>query len=311
MIVGEAPGAEEAKQGKPFVGPAGTVLEQCLHAAGLTRAECYITNVIKVRPKNNDISPYFDKGHFTKLAEGFLAELQEEISRVKPNVVVALGATALAALTGRTGIMTLRGYVMENSDGLKIIPTIHPAASLRGMYIYRYLISADLKKARLESGSPDVRRPERTLVYSYASVREAVEWINKCGESPRLSVDIEVLNYEIAIIGLAPSPELGVAIPLADARWSLDDEVLLWRALAKVLGNPKTTKIFQNGIFDIHFLATKCGIKVRGPIEDTMVAHHIMYPDLQKGLGFLGSLYCGSQAYWKDMIKWDNIKDES
>jgi DNA polymerase I-like protein with 3'-5' exonuclease and polymerase domains len=78
-----------------------------------------------------------------------------------------------------------------------------------------------------------------------------------------------------------------------------------------VLGNPNSVKVVQNGAFDINFLLTRCGIEVRGPIEDTMIAHHIQYPELQKGLGFLGSIYCGSQAYWKDMIKFENIKEES
>ena len=70
-------------------------------------------------------------------------------------------------------------------------------------------------------------------------------------------------------------------------------------------------KVVQNGIFDIHFLLTRCGIEVRGPIQDTMIAHSIMYPELRKGLDFLGSIYCGTQAYWKNMVKWDNIKEDS
>ena len=78
-----------------------------------------------------------------------------------------------------------------------------------------------------------------------------------------------------------------------------------------MLGNRNSIKIVQNGIFDIQFLLTKCGIEVRGPIRDTMISHHIMYPELLKGLAFLVSIYGGSQAYYKDMVKFENIKGES
>lgn len=316
ILVGEAPGAEEARQGKPFVGPSGTVLEQCLHAAGLTRSECYITNVVKERPRNNDIAPYFKastqgKHIWTEAGWACVEALREELAELKPNVVVTLGAVATAALTGTSKIMKYRGYVLEGHNGLKVIPTIHPAASLRGQYIYRYIISYDLRKARAESEYPDIRRPERHLVYSFSNASEVIEWINECGRSSHLSLDIECLNYELAIIGLAPSPTLGIAIPLASPQWTLDEEVAIWRALDRVIGDPNITKIMQNGIFDIHFLASKCGIIVRGAIEDTMMAHSLTYPDLRKGLDFLGSIYCGSQEYWKDMIDWDNIKEDS
>ena len=61
-------------------------------------------------------------------------------------------------------------------------------------------------------------------------------------------------------------------------------------------------------MFDIPFLLTRAGVDVRGPIHDTMVGHSVLYPELQKGLGFLGSIYCGAQEYWKDTVKFKNIK---
>ena len=85
----------------------------------------------------------------------------------------------------------------------------------------------------------------------------------------------------------------------------------MWRGIQGVLGNPNSTKVIQNSMFDVPFLLTRNGITVRGSIHDTMIAHSIMFPELQKGLGFLGSIYCGSQEYWKDTVKFKNIKDES
>lgn len=315
VIVGEAPGAYEDAQLRPFVGPAGGVLEQCLHAAGLIRSEVYLTNVVKVRPPGNNIEPYFNgaKGKFTEAGSAWVEELRKEINSLNPNVVVTCGATSFAALTGHSRVMKFRGYLFE-SEGLspvrKVLPTIHPAAALRGMYTYRHLIAADLKKAKAESLFPELKLPNRQLVFQFGTVEEVLEWLRYFEEAPRVCFDIEVLNYEIACISFSVSPDLACSVPLA-RRWSLEDEAQIWRGLQRVLGNPKSVKVAQNGIFDIHFLLTRCGIEVRGPVEDTMIAHSVMFPELPKGLAFLVSIYCGSQPYYKDMVNFTNIKGES
>ena len=314
-IVGEAPGSYEDVQLKPFVGPAGTVLENCLHAAGLIRSECYLTNVVKVRPRNNLIDPYFSstKGTFTAEGMEWVNFLREELDNHGANVIVACGATAQAALTGTHKVMKYRGYLME-SIGLtrsrKVIPTIHPAAALRGMYIYRHMIAADLKKAKTESVFPELLRPDRQIIYNFQTASEVLDWLKYYEGAPIVAFDTEVLNYELSCISFACDQKTAISIPIAD-KWTEEDEVLIWRGIQKVLGNPKSIKVAQNAIFDIHFLLTRCGIEVRGPIHDTMIGHHIMYSELPKGLAFLVSVYGGAQAYYKDMVKFTNIKDEA
>lgn len=309
-IVGEAPGAHEDQLLKPFVGPAGSVLEQCLHAAGLIRSEVYLTNVVKVRPPKNDIAPYWDSksGRFTEAGLEWVNSLWAELKEHKPNVVVACGGCAFAALTNQSRIMKYRGYFFD-SNGLKVLPTIHPSAALRGMYIYRHLISADLKKAKEYSNSPELERPKRSLIYNFTTVSEVLEWLEYYERQSLVCLDIEVTNYELACIGFSSDPSIAVSIPL-DSRWSETDELLIWRGLQRVLGT-SSIKIVQNGIFDIHFLLTRCGLVVSGSIHDTMIGHSVMYPELLKGLAFLGSVYCGTQKYWKDAVKFDNIKAES
>lgn len=314
-IVGEAPGSYEDMALKPFVGPAGTVLESCLHAAGLIRSECYLTNVVKVRPKNNIIDPYFSgtKGTFTNEGMEWVTHLREELDAQEANVIVACGATAQAALTGTHKVMKYRGYLME-SQGLqvprKVIPTIHPAAALRGMYIYRHMIAADLKKAKVQSTTRELIRPERQLVYDFNTVDEVLQWLEYYEKADILAFDIEVLNYEISCISFAADPGLAISVPLAD-KWTEEEEVLIYKAVQRVLGNPASIKIAQNAIFDVHFLLTRCGITVNGVIHDTMIAHSIMYSELPKSLAFLISVYGGAQAYYKDMISFKNIKEEA
>ena len=313
-IVGEAGGAYENIQLKPFVGPAGSVLEQCLHAAGLIRSECYITNVVKWQPKGNNIEPYFNgaKGTFTQLGMESVLQLREELDETECNVLVACGATAFAALTGLSKILKYRGYFFP-SIGLarprKVLPTIHPAASLRGMYLYRHIISADLKKARMHSDSPELKRPERTLVYQFGGVGEVLEWLEYYEKQERICLDIEVMNYEMSCIGFSSDPGIALSIPLDD-RWTELEELQIWRGIQRVLSSP-SIKVGQNLIFDLQFLLQRYGFIVQGHIEDTMVAHSCMYPDMRKGLDFLGSMYCGTQQYWKDMIAFRNIKEDS
>lgn len=314
-IIGEAPGQMEDQQLKPFVGPAGSVLETCLHAAGLTKADCYLTNVVKVRPKGNDIAPFFNEksGVFTAAGQEWVNQLAVELKGIKANVLVPMGKCALAAVTGKRSITTLRGYVMESTPQMgnrKCIPAYHPAASLRGQYILRYYITADLQKARAECTFPEIKRPERKILVP-TLLSECLEWIAYLNKCDSLACDIEVVNFEVSCIGFAPTPDLAVVIPMYHEHWDELEEMQIWRAIAMLLENTLVRKIFQNGIFDVHFLATRCGIHVKGQIDDTMIAHHIQYPEMLKGLGFLVSMYCGAQAHYKDMVKFDNIKKES
>ena len=317
-FIGEAPGVDEVRTMRPFSGMAGTVLENCMHAAMIMKGNCYLTETIKVRPKG-EITPYFNPrtGSFTSAGQEWVDRLYEELSHCRANVLVPLGAVALAAVTGKRSIGKYRGYVMESVSALgkrKVLPTLHPSAALRGNYIYRYYITGDLRKAKLESAYPELKRPVRRLVIPN-TLSEVMDWLDYLSSCERISCDIEVVNFEVSCIGFSTQEDLAVSIPLYHAKWTVNDEVVIWKALAALMEKPSIIWIFQNGIFDIQFLATQCGIQVAcwdmTKIEDTMIGHHIMYPEMLKGLGFLVSCYCGSQEYYKDMIKWDNIKEES
>lgn len=314
--VGEAPGAHEDQQLKPFVGPAGGVLEQCIHTAGLIRSEVYLTNVVKVRPKGNDIGPYFSTttGRFTDAGIEWVVRLLEELDNLQPNVIVAFGQTAMAALTEKSKwIMKYRGYFYPSvglKREIKVLPTIHPSAALRGMYIYRHIIAADIAKAKEFSTIEGLERPKRTLIWNFQTVSEVLEWLEYYEKQEVVCFDIEVMHYEISCICFCSDPSVAISIPF-DSRWTEHDEALIWKGIQRVLGNPKSTKIVQNGIFDIHFLLTRCGIEVRGLIKDTMIAHSILYPELPKRLAFLVSIYGGMQEYYKDMVKFENIKGDA
>ena len=130
MFVGEAPGAEEDAQGEPFVGAAGRLLTKIISATGLTRAEIYIANILKCRPDTPGQSSGNRKPTLAEMAT-CIPYLHEQIDLIQPKVIVALGATAVEGLLGKTvGITKLRGQ-WQTYRGTPLMPTFHPSFLLR------------------------------------------------------------------------------------------------------------------------------------------------------------------------------------
>jgi uracil-DNA glycosylase family 4 len=124
MFIGEAPGAEEDRQGKPFVGRAGQLLTQMLRAIGFNRDEVFIANILKCRPPNNrDPQP--------AEVEKCTPFLRQQIAMIKPDVLIALGRiSAHFLLDTTTSLSKLRGQVFRFND-TPLIVTYHPAYLLR------------------------------------------------------------------------------------------------------------------------------------------------------------------------------------
>lgn len=132
MFVGEQPGDQEDIQGRAFVGPAGRIFDDALDAAGIDRADTYVTNAVKhfkfsTRGKRR-IHERPNRSEITACRWW----VEKELHLVKPKLVVAMGATALMSLTGQAaGISTLRGQLLPLDDGHWLLPTFHPSAILR------------------------------------------------------------------------------------------------------------------------------------------------------------------------------------
>lgn len=150
MFVGEAPGAEEDRVGRPFVGPAGELLDRMIESVGLSRGGVYIGNLIKVRPPENR-TPRPDE------CEACGPWLLAQVAAIRPRVVVALGATpAKYLLQTSTGITRLRGCrsdIRIGSFQVPVVPTFHPAYVLR-QYTpeVRRAVWEDLKQATAIAG---------------------------------------------------------------------------------------------------------------------------------------------------------------
>jgi len=132
MLVGEQPGDHEDKQGRPFVGPAGQLLDRALEELGWSRDEIYITNAVKHFKFEMRGKRRMHKTPAQREAAACLHWLESEIEHVKPLVIVALGATAARQLMGHAvGVMAMRGQWLERDDGRRVLITLHPSALLR------------------------------------------------------------------------------------------------------------------------------------------------------------------------------------
>ncbi|MGX7876335.1 UdgX family uracil-DNA binding protein [Mesorhizobium sp. ORM6] len=132
IFVGEQPGDQEDLAGKPFVGPAGRVFDAILDDAGVDRQKVYVTNAVK----HFKFEPRGKRRIHSKPNAGEVQAcrwwLDQEFDLIKPNLAVALGATAALSLLGKvTPVMKMRGQVVEREDGLRVFITIHPSFILR------------------------------------------------------------------------------------------------------------------------------------------------------------------------------------
>lgn len=124
MFIGEGPGADEDREGEPFVGKAGKLMNEAFKGIGINREEVYIANIVKCRPPQNRV-PEDDE------ANACLNYLRNQVILVKPKIIVLLGSTALKNILGKEySITNMRGKWIEKK-GIMYMPTWHPAALLR------------------------------------------------------------------------------------------------------------------------------------------------------------------------------------
>lgn len=124
LFIGEGPGFEEDKQGRPFVGPAGKLLDKMLAAISLRREDVYIANIVKCRPPQNRIP-------FPEEAAACLPYLRGQAALIKPSIIVCLGATAARHIIDPNISIKKQHGIWKESRGVHMTATYHPAALLR------------------------------------------------------------------------------------------------------------------------------------------------------------------------------------
>lgn len=357
LLLGEAPGEEEAREQVPFIGSSGEVLNELLRIVGLQRrkvygpagtfrddrgtfnleSELHSTNVFPIRPQGNDIKaltltktelkkqgyseagrlPQLNKRYLHPAHEHHLLVLRRRIIELAPKLIIALGGTALWALTGDGRITQHRGTFFpveladtEGSHSCQAIATFHPAMILRA-WDQRPIAWADLRKAKgwLDGTLPAPSQRRLFINPTKEELEYCYDYFT-CRPGELLGVDIETAPGVDQITTFAiGTPEVAICIPLWDKATlpelcnvyaTASEEVAAWRWIERFcqLPNPK---VLQNGLYDLQYLLdAPIEIRVRNVLHDTAILQHSLQPELPKDLGTLGSLYLNEPA-WKFM----------
>lgn len=305
-LIGEAFGATEEREGKPFRGGAGQVLNKLLKKAGIAREECYIDNVIQSRPPGNNFGIYYQDSKRFKPKDALLdahARIKGLIKSHRPNIVVPLGGEALIAVTGNRGILKWRGSIL-GCDGVKVIPTLHPAAVMRQPELDP-IATLDFNRIVEESVTPMFPKPYIDSFVINPNFDDCMRYlIEILPHAEYLAFDIETLpaNGNIMCMGFAWSKEKAFCLPIcfgASSWWTEVEEMELIKAMRTLFASPKIKFIAQNAQYDLTYIKDKWGIDVKNLWMDTMIGFHCVYPEMKKSLAFLTSVYT-KRPYYKD-----------
>lgn len=310
MIIGEAPGAEEAKTGKPFQGKSGQLLRAELHAVGLD--DVYISNVVKCRPPDN-------RTPSTKEQKACRGYLDEELDAVNPEYVLTLGNPATKAIFGKAKITEIHGQLLTNKHGIKGVPAFHPAYVLRDP-TKKPQFQTDLKRfADLVNGKRSkstvkyrilgwdnleefFEEFKRTLWYSFDIETNSLKWFAEESKIHSIAFAFETTGEAWVMplrleIGEYKSP----FFKHADAQGVLE-------RIERIARSMKKKAVGQNGKFDNLFLMAK--YRVRMPLAfDVMLAHHTIDENSNHDLKGLQRQYIGEPDYDLDKDDKVNPKD--
>ncbi len=329
-FIGEAPGEEEDYTGECFVGSSGQFQDRCFAQVGITRSRVMLTNVFWQRPPKNQVSYFYSDKSQTKYtweAQEHLDNLREWLSNLvpRPNVLVAVGRTALYALTGKRRIWKWRGSLLPCTlvSGYKVYPTLHPSSVLRTLQepleglagekrvqalnaLPLYLL--DLQRAKEQSETPLLLLPKRKfdLDLSYQETCDKLRWINESNLTCAVDIETYPKGPEgpiLWMIGFSPRPDYAFVIYFLRNQkfcWSLPQEAQICHLISEYFLKPKCQKIFQYGNYDMSILGRYYGFRLANDTyEDTMWCHQAAFPQIKKALETLTSIYTW-EPYYKD-----------
>ena len=300
VILLESPMEADIKLGMPLSGPSGTSLFSKLQKYNINRKDCYITCAVK---KKLPILQDKFKLDGTEL-ENWKNILSVEL-RDMPNVknILCLGKYAMMIFNNEKNITDWRGSIIDhtiNGKNVKLCLTFNPIMVYREPkwdVIFKY----DLYKFGLLVQGKFKEHVIHHIINPTA--QEALKYIFKIQQEGKpFALDIETIGNEMCCVGLANDIHEGICINFRDNdinRYTLEDEIKIRKALCRLLINPNSKIITQNGSFDNSWLAFKDRFPIFKCHFDTLLAHHTLYPRLPHNLGFLTSVYT-MHPYYKD-----------
>jgi uracil-DNA glycosylase family 4 len=321
-VVTDCPQYEEEQSGKQFTGAWSKEFDRLARDTGIRREECWLTSASKymIPP-----APFGQKMSFQSraVAAGInldeqISDLRNELNAINPNVILALGGSALWSLTGQIKIQDYRGSILQGM-GHKVVGTYNPghlqfhaAGSEIHGYWNRQVMKLDFKRAREQSKFKEIRRPTRHLHVCRSSV-ELADFIKRHEHLQFPAIDIEAATDGSCIpicIGIAFTPKEGITVPL----WNVSgisnipdsDLANIWLLLARFL--------LRHGIVGQNFGYDRDKIKRLGFIigalkSDTMLKSFVVNPELPKNLAFNTSIHTEEPFYKNEGMYEGSIED--
>jgi DNA polymerase len=317
VVIGEAPGADEDASGIPFCGASGREQDKMMAEAGFDMTQVWFTNLYKVRPPNNELARLSEIGIPSEMFE---KQLLEELGASKPTIIICAGATSLGFLCPETRarrtsipIGRWRGSLLVSprlSWPHYVIPVQHPAFVLRewserqiSVFIYQRAWEELCYWHNYDALAP---LPQRQLIVA-PPFETIVEFLRDILAKPNdlanaTAADIEMIRCRMVYsIAIATSPDVAISWALWD--YPTDKCARILRLLDEVLRTRKL--IGQNYYsFDAHWLRT-IGIESNiAELHDTLVRHHVLWPEFEHTLHFQTMQYTREPYYKDEGRKW-------
>jgi uracil-DNA glycosylase family 4 len=325
-MVGDIPNDIEILKAEPFLGPSGSQLNRICAAVRLARYQIYLTNACKAKlPKNNVSKLWTDKGWRHPKWGELQRALIDELAEFSGKVIMLLGDTAMRLLIDEPrfdSIQKFRGsfyyaeqfpHLKEKLAGKIIGFSFHPSfTTFLGSPVHFYTMIADFTKALKLIEDPDLLI-DNTEIVIQPGFEKVMQFYALVQSKEFVAFDIEATPKFITCFSFAIYDEgkiKSMCVPLMNNQgsyWSPEEEVKIWIGCAKILADENIKKILQNGMFDIMFILRTMNIKTENFYFDTMLAQHICYTDLPKGLDYLTSCYT-YYPYYKDDGKQSHLK---
>jgi uracil-DNA glycosylase len=334
MFVYSGSTAEERQSGRIMDGTIGKIFWPAFREMGLDRNECSFHPILPFElnqysqitgPKATaipDFRPLPVKGrgdnkYVQAKYQEYLDKLYARIEAVKPNLIVTLGVFPLWALAKKVSVDKYRGSpIKSNPHGWKILPTYDPLTIMR-MWKNRPVFLSDLAKTAELSGSPEFTRPQRFIHIAPETVSELHQFYEEhLKDTEYVSCDVETKQKQITELGFANADGTqAVVIPIWDRAakdgnyWvTLAEELKVWEFVRFVLAEKPT--IGHNFNYDMMYIWGQYRIPIPKFLDDTMILHHSMQPEMKKSLGFLSSVYT-LEPSWKFLRRSaDTLKKE-
>ncbi len=329
-IVSEFPTQLEILNSDPYTGNIGSQLSRIMSIVELPRYNtyhCYAVNTIVPLTRNEPIKLHTKKG-FRHADWGLLQKnLIDSLSHFMGSIIILMGDTPMHLLLDTSSINSIethRGSIYKSNDFphlAEVLPDKYiiltysaRSATPRMNPINQYIIMNDINKAKALYNDPTLIE-DKTIIYINPSLIEILNFYDRITKQKvETAFDIEATPDFITCFSLTikrPDNIIeGMSIPLMNNSgnmWTPMEELQIWSGLARILEDNSIKKIAQNGMFDFMYMLRRMNIITDNFHFDTMIAQHICWTDLPKGLDFLTSIYT-YHNYYKDESKLSHLQ---